>query len=812
MAKTVDTLAFLRLLLKCHSRRQVIDALRPLGDDENVGLEESFGPYAARWIPFGGNASNISTIGLGTKPGKSLTERLTNAIDALLEERAQQTKGELPDSPRRAAEEWFGRPMSGPDSGLFLGLPAAVDKRISVVMLDSGVEEAPTIDVLDLGVGIPPGELQGTILSLQAGNKIRKKHQIGAFGQGGSSTLGFSDFVLIASRSRSTPGVIGFTVIRVMKLDATYKEDCYAYLTGDDGQPFVATLDAPDAPLPIYEPHGKVNLSELTKGTLVRHIGYRLSSVSKALAPSPGNLYHYLHYSLFDPLLPFRIYDLRTQGSERSEYIGGSRNRLMRAAGRQQDSSEGGGNNIQVKHYRPMEYIVPSGADVPCIGIEYWVVLAFRKGKDGEEDLVLRSNSAELYVQPNHPIVGTLNGQTQGELTGQMFKEIGLGLLARHVIVHIDASAADSRVRRELFATSREGFKEGPVLESIISSLKRMLEEDEELEKVEAELTERLARRDTATTRDEVRQQVTRLLKDAGLQVSETAKLDVRGSGQHRITPREKRTPYRRRDPLPTLPFPNATFLRFASPDQHLEVHLQDSELVLVETDADAEFDRRGLIGISSTDDLLEVESKANLSGGRVRWRLRPASKATAGAVGELRAFLTKPNGSQLSASISFEVLAPRERPSKQGKTVVPPFEIQRIHPRDEEQWGMLWPNDGADDDRQKRHAYISDQHGGKTWVYYSEVFPPFASTLEKLAATKPDLVQAFTTAYEVWIAYHAILQSQAGTEQAIEVADDEKLDELLDQQRSVVAMMQVKQSLQYAEMWKKSLTSATPD
>jgi hypothetical protein len=809
--QTLDTASLLRRLLQVKSSNEMQKLLESLGDDEALGLEQRFGPHRLKWVPFGDNPSNISTIGLGTKPGKSLTERITNAIDALLEDRAAQESGRtLPESPRLAAQEWFGRPVSGPDAGLFQGLPAPVDRRISVVLLDSGIADCPTVDVIDQGVGILPKDLRSTILSLQAGNKIRKRYQIGAFGQGGSSTLAFSDFVVIVSRSRDDLAAVAFTVIRVMKLDSSYKEDCYAYITHGDGSVLCAQLEGETAELSLYA-SGARNVPSLPKGTVVRHIGYRLPGLAKALGPGSGNLYTYLHYSLFDPLLPFRVWDLRNSaGDGRNEYVGGSRNRLMSRLSSKttdDDKEKSEKERIQIKHYRPMEYIVPSGGDAPSIGIEYWVVWAFRKKEEGEEP-ILRANSAELFVQQNHPIVGTLNGQTQGELTAQLLKEIGLGLLSRHMVVHIDGSAADSRIRRELFATSREGFKEGPVLNSIITSLRRMLEEDEDLARLEAELTERLAKRDTASTREEVRQQVTRLLKEAGLQVSETAKADVAGSGKRQPVVRERRAGYKKRDPLPTLPFPQATFLRFAWPDQHLEVHLQDSELVLIETDADSEFDRRGMLGIVSTDNLLEVESKSNLTGGRIRWRVRPSAKAVVGSVGELRVFLNKLDGVQLSSTITFEVLAARERPAKKGTTVVPPFEIEPISPVETEKWETLWPNDGDDVERQASHAYIAHVHGGKTWVYYSTVFKPFASTLERLKITAPELVATFTTAYEVWIAYHAILQTQAAESSGID-ADDDKVADMLDVQRAVVATMQVKQALQYAELWKRATLAA---
>jgi hypothetical protein len=804
----LDTRDLFNRLLLCQKSQEVGQLLSELGDDEGIGLEEPFGTSQLKWTAFGGTASNISTVGIATKPGKSLTERLTNAMDALLEDRAEAANiGSLPTSPREAAQTWFKRPMTGPETGLFQATNLGIDRKIALVLLNSGEEERPTIDVLDQGVGLRPEQLRTTILSLQGQNKIKKRHQIGAFGQGGASTLGFADYVFIASRYRGDTSRIGFTVIRVLRLDTTYKEDCYAYLVTSDSSSLEAKAGADEEQLTIYSPF-VVNAPTFGKGTLVRHFGYRLSGVSKALSPSPGNLYHYLHYSLLDPLLPFRIWDMRNPASYKEEYVGGSRNRLMRLVNSKNSEGEAGGR-VQVRHHRPMEFIVPSGGDIPCIGVEYWVVFAYRKrDKDGSDE-ILRGNSAELFVHAHLPIIGTLNGQTQGELSGSIFRELGLVLLSRHIVVHIDASEADSGIRRQLFSTSREGFKEGPVLDSIVANLRRMLEEDVALAQAEQELTERLAKRETASTKEEVRQQVTKLLKEVGLDVSESAKADIVGDGDRKAVVKERRHVYVKHDPLETLPFPQVTFLRFSSPDQHLEVSLQDSQLVLLETDADAEFDRRGLLAIRSSEDILEIESKARLAGGRVRWRLRPSSKAIVGQTGEVTASITKPNGEQVTAAISFEVLAPKERPVKTGKTSVPPFEIKAISPLDEEDWERLWPEDMGNSEQQFQHAYKAIEAGGKTWVYYSTVFPAYSQAMEKLKANKSELVHAYGTSYEVWIAYHAILQKQAEAKPEYHNEDSEKLTLILDMERAVVATMQVKQALQFAETWKKGLTAS---
>lgn len=803
-------LQLLNSLVRAIDGRELSRIMAELGDSADIGLDTPFGEYDLCWHAFGNNPSNISTIGLGTKPGKSLSERITNAIDAILEDRAQSLDvASLPTSPRIAAQEWFGRPMTGPEQGLFAGLPGQTDRRIAVVILDSGIEDSPTIDVIDDGVGLLPDELPGTILSLQAGNKIKKRHQIGAFGQGGSASLGFADYVVIISRSRKDISRIAYTVIRVLRLDSTYKEDCYAYLVRsiDQSTRELLSVDTDDE-LQIYRSDVSPKLPPFNQGTLVRHINYRLGAISKALAPMPGNLYHYLHYNLFDPILPFRVADLRRPDKVRNELVTGSRNRLMRLSIERSATEEDSEARVLVKHHRPMEYITPLGGDRPCIGVEYWVVFAFKK--KGER-LEMRSNSSELFVQPNHPIIGTLNGQTQGELTAQFLKEIGLTLLSKHMVIHIDAADADTRVRRELFSTNREGFKDGPILEGLVSSIKRMVEDDAKLFDIEKELTERLAKREASATRDEVRQQVTRLLKEAGLQVSEQAISDAEGKGKVAPVQRPKAPRPIRPDPLPTLPFPQVTKFEIVHPEDLLQVHINDSELVIVETNADAEYDTRGLIHIRTEPPALEIESKSKLRGGRIRWRLRPISGVEVGVAGELIATLTKPDGSQLRDSRAFEILPLREKPSKKSQAQVPPFDIEPIDPADSERWDWLWPEDMGDLDRQRTHGYKVFPAEGRTIVFYSSVFGPYVDMLEKLKATNPTIVETFTVNYEIWIGYHAIIQHQSSVKRTDFSGDEEKLQEFLDQERALVARMQVKQAYTMAELMRKS-ASATID
>jgi hypothetical protein len=169
-------------------------------------------------------------------------------------------------------------------------------------------------------------------------------------------------------------------------------------------------------------------------------------------------------------------------------------------------------------------------------------------------------------------------------------------------------------------------------------------------------------------TSQEVVEQITKLLLDSGLRVEKPGVTQTEGQGDAAPVSTRKRPRYRVRDPLPTLPYPFVTRFEIVTPRPTLQVALNDHELVLVETDADAEFDRLGKVAIRAEPALLEQLGKAPLRGGRVRWRLRPSASATAGAIGRIVVSITKPDGSQLTDEIGFQVLPAKDEKSKKDE------------------------------------------------------------------------------------------------------------------------------------------------
>jgi len=796
-------------LLKTTTPLEVRNILTNIGDVTDIGLDRTFGNLKLHWHPYGDTTSNYSTIGLASKAGRSITERITNSIDAILEEHSLKVPTK-PNSPQSAANEWFGRPYSNADDGLFKWRyeEGGYNKKAGLILSDSGIEEAPTIDVLDFGIGISPDNFPKTILSLQKGNKITKKYLVGAFGQGGSSTLEFAEYVFVISRNVQNPNIVSFTLIKQITLGDEYKDNCHAYLafTNEQGEQTVPSFTMNES-INLYN-NDKIRLNEFKHGTLVRHYAFRLTGIFRAIGPREGNLYHYLHCSMFDPLIPFQIIDIRQKGERLNQQIStGSRNRLMKLQAKAE--SEIDGSNSECKLYRPFAYIRPFGATTECVKIEYWVVYNYEKKKNkktGEEYYDLRGESNSLYVQRRHLAVLTMNGQNQGELTvSQVSKDLGLDLVTKHLVIHIDATDAPSNVKRQLFTTNREMLREGDVLESIKQELRRILKEDTELLALEKQLEEKEISEVTESTDDDVKKQIVKLLREIGFTPSTEGDTTRQGDGDNSDNPPPPPSPLPPTPPQPipllaTLPYPDVTRFEIVSPEEKMQIHLNRTGVVLVETDADSKY--KDEIKMKVEPESLEVSSYFPLHGGRVKWRLKTSENAKVGDKGKISISLTKPNGDQLRDEVEFEVLEAKQKPSKDERGFIPDFEVLPTTPGDDN-WSKAWKDIAEESEERFSVAYATRKIGTKTIVFYSTVFSPFKVMTDNLKIKSSPLYKFFETNYKVWIGYHAILQFNSQQNDTADSTDEQeiKMEQEREKERALVAQMQVKQALNSSEL-----------
>src|SRR2546426_4775013 len=216
-----------------------------------------------QWLPIGGRENNRGAIEASADPGRSLVERLTNGIDAILEVEHIKHNGQpVCRNPKEAATAW----LNIPEDGLSEMTPVQrrlLAQHLAIKIFPGDGREGRVVEILDRGIGISPEEMPRTILSLNESNKVQKLYLAGTYGQGGSSTFAVSKYTLIGSRSNENQPV-GFTLVRYLDLPPEkFKTGHYVYLTLNGSIPTVA-----------------LTKEEFNIGTIVKHFGYDLSNYS----------------------------------------------------------------------------------------------------------------------------------------------------------------------------------------------------------------------------------------------------------------------------------------------------------------------------------------------------------------------------------------------------------------------------------------------------------------------------------------------------------------------------------------------------
>jgi hypothetical protein len=212
-----------RALLELLEADSIKDARRAVAALERDGYE---------WTPLGGKEGNFGLVNIGSDPGFAFVERITNALDAVIDEAARHAPAALVaelDSPRAAVAALFGIP-EGRVVHCSAEAQAELAGAVTVRIGDGSSVGRPLLDVRDHGTGIAPDAMPATILNLAGSNKIAKPYLAGAYGQGGSTSFAFSpDGAVIASATADSP--VGVTFVRFRELDArTNKNGRYEYL------------------------------------------------------------------------------------------------------------------------------------------------------------------------------------------------------------------------------------------------------------------------------------------------------------------------------------------------------------------------------------------------------------------------------------------------------------------------------------------------------------------------------------------------------------------------------------------------------
>lgn len=669
------------------------------------------------WLPVG-RENNKGTIEASSDPGRSLIERLTNGIDAVLEDEFVRHKGK-PEcrTPREAAQAWLGVPKDGL-SALSTKERQQLADRVSIYIADGeGRPDRRLVVVEDHGTGILAEHMPATILSLSESNKITKRYVVGAYGQGGSSTFACSQFTFIATRFASTDR-IGFSVVKYYEPpeDDEAKVGNYVYLALETN---VLEIDRKDHDFPV--------------GTRVRHFGYDLTKYAGSLGP--GSVYGLLNSILFDPVMPVWLNDAV---HKYRRVIKGSRNALNGAVDEGDDDKKG----PKISHTVPM-YFVDLG-DMGSIGIEYWVLEPYEK------------QPIRAFVDPNKPIVLTLHGQSHAEMSQLLVrKEADLPYLRQRLICHVDCNRLTPGAKRALFVSNREEARRGQVYSRVQEEVVRALRSDDELSRLNAQAREEGLHQQDQAAQKQMQSEVARLLRIQGLEVEMVG--GAPGTKGDDGPPAKPRPP--RPKPLPIAIHEPPTFIRIIwAADEPISLYPGQSRYVRIETDADSSYHQPSNLKASRLNFIIDGEGLSlagttPLSGGRMRAILRASTDAKIGGKGSIRIELGRVGLSALSDSRALTIVtAPVARQDKKAVSVprIEPRPIDPSHP----QWDIFnWPADNPN-----YAASSSEMENGTLVLWYSTIFPSYAKEISALEQKDPALAKSFDTRYAIWLAVHSLL------------------------------------------------------
>jgi len=741
------------------NRREFFDALVAAGKVEDVrrALDafRAANPKTTE-VPFGARPNNRGAIEVAADAARSAIERVTNAFDALLELEHTKHNGK-PEcrAPREAADAWLGVPRKDGLSGLTPKQRQDLAFN-TVVRLEPGEGyQSRVLTIIDRGIGISPTKMKDTILSLNESNKIQKHYLAGTYGQGGSSTLFFSEYVFIASRAYQG-NEIAFTIVRYEDLPADdYKTGRYVYLT-----------DAGDVPTVV------VKSGDMEHGTLVRHFGYDLSNYTASIGPK--SLYGALQRVLFDPVSSIRL-ENKVAGWNRT--IKGSRNALNGAVDQGDDSPKG----PDIDYHLPLFNV--SLGDHGDIGVEYWV-LGRPETKEGKKP----PKPSRSFVDDAKPIILTHNGQNQDEWTGRIIKkDADLPFLQAQgrLIVNVNCDRLSPTAKRLLFSSTREKAREGFLQNMIVAEVINLLKSDDELRRLNDEAREQSLRDKDEAAEKEMQRQVAKLLRIVGPALVEVAGVKASDGGG----PTTKRGP--RGKPQVIQPKEPPTYIKIlGDKDDSITFYAGQRKYLRVETDANSSYHdpddpAKSRINIAVGPDL-KVFGTSPLRGGRMRIGIQCNSPVATGTKGGIRVELYRPGMSALSDEREYQIVEIPKPKDEGRKTAFPQIKVIPVDGLDDENWTYV--TDDTDDQDVKRHASGAEMSDGVLYVYYSTLFPRFTAERTRLEQQTPALAGSFKKRYELWLAVHALLVHDDEEHHEDDVGDELAQKELSRQERCRLA------------------------
>jgi len=666
------------------------------------------------WRPVGDNDNNLATINMSSDPAGGVIERITNALDAVLErEWIQRGEPTNVSSPRAAVEDWFGIPDGrlGPIPTKDLRKYDEIASKVEVTLRASDRQDKPTVDVRDYGVGMLPEEFAESILSLNKNRKLRKLFLAGAFGQGGSTALAYSPLTLICSRRISTDKSVNpfsFTIVRFNPGNPNVdKHGVYEFLVdAATGHPFV--VDLPE--------------DEFPPGTLVRHITMDIGKYSAVMTAPTGSLWFLTHNYLFDPVLSFRISDERKENGASNRTVTGNHRLLTQGK--------------YTQYSRSATLTFGDGS----VTLTWWVLSAEGENARGR---------ITQYAMVSKPVIVTYNGQKQGDFPNTLIKDdLKLPYLDRYLIVHVDCDSLDAESRRQLFPTTREALRDTPIGDDLRNLVVETLAGDSELKRLDKERKQRYLTQDDQGAIDNIRRRLARRVK---------AFTTGGGTGRTPVVqpPNDSPPGPGNRIPIPVQDPP--TYIRITN-QQPRKIYEGRSFTLQFETDARPEYflNPDDFIAVITPPSVGRYSGTTNVKGGYGVTYFRASEEIEIGTKGEIALEVRPPRSSSLSTSVAVEVVAlPKSAGPGPGNLQMP-----NINPR--------WVSDGdafwLDNQWDKSSVAFVNEEEDSIDIFVSADNEKLSGLIARAQRLGEKEVESIKNVYLEHISFFALLENIKGS------------------------------------------------
>ncbi len=394
------------------------------------------------WSLIGDNPSNASNIDVLSHGEKGIIERITNGIDAIMENCFQ--KNPKNDTIEKILQSHFPRYNAIREDAIKNNNTKKMyskdaENQVVIAVNDGEIPSRPTIDIYDLGIGLEGSKFNKTILSLQGGNKISsdKKYLIGTFGQGGSTSLSFTDATIIISKINNE---YFYSVVKSVDLSEN-KNHAYVYLTNSDKKIIALENDISD-----WKGYKHIeNYLSSENGTFIRMLGADISSeLRNGEVTKPKMLLDYINTELYDTKIPVKLIENRERYLKnkhvQSRNIYGTKLKLKTSKNNHKDFN--GKFKFEHNNY--------------SYEVEYFTILPI-----DEDEWGLDNKCKEKYKEFNYhekPIFYTVSGQY---ISGEAFiklKNNGLNFLQYRLLVNVNLDSLGQQ-KYKFFTTDRNKIK-----------------------------------------------------------------------------------------------------------------------------------------------------------------------------------------------------------------------------------------------------------------------------------------------------------------------------------------------------------------